>query len=165
MLSAPLLPTIQTARLQLRSLQPADRAPLFAIYSDGDVMQFAADPPFPDLAMVDLMLASVARLQADGLAYEWGIVQLDSGALIGTCGLHSFADTTTAEVGCLLARAYWGRGLMYEALSALFRTATTDFGLRILLADIDAGNIRSRRLFRRLGFTPIGGTYYRRQLD
>ncbi|WP_373994533.1 GNAT family N-acetyltransferase [Duganella sp. Leaf126] len=65
--------------------------------------------------------------------------------MIGVMGLHHF-EGSQAEVGCLLARRYWGQRLMTEALSALLGFAH-DIGLVRLEAEIDVGNARSERLF------------------
>ena len=150
------LPTLRTPRLDLRALTTADRADLFAIYGDTEVMAFTSDPVFPDLSYVDQMLASVARLFAERTSLEWGVSLRAAGRLIGTCGLHSFdADQQCAEIGCVLGHAYWGAGFMREALSAVIDFGFARFGLQTLKADIDAPNVRSLALFQRLDFVPI----------
>jgi RimJ/RimL family protein N-acetyltransferase len=53
---------------------------------------------------------------------------------------------------------------MREALPALFRYAQDELGIRLLLADIDAPNLRSTRLFVGLGFVYTRGTLYEREL-
>ncbi|HAU4889030.1 GNAT family N-acetyltransferase [Aeromonas hydrophila] len=148
------LPSLSTPRLLLRALDAGDSVDLFAIYGDSEVMRFVGEPPFPSLATVAQMLASVARLQAAGASLEWGLVVRDSERLIGTCGLHSFANEAglrQAEVGCMLARSHWGEGWMAEALTALIAYAR-QLGIVTLLADIEPDNLPSQRLFRRLGF-------------
>jgi [ribosomal protein S5]-alanine N-acetyltransferase len=159
------LPTLHTPRLTLRALNAGDAPALFAIYGDAEVMRFASDPPFAEPATVQTMLASVARLLQQGESLEWGVVELDGGALVGTCGLHSFESLAgSAEVGCLLARRAWGRGLMHEALGAVIEEARGPLGLARLRADIDAANLRSIRLFTHLGFQPVEGSLYERPL-
>ncbi|MFM4833846.1 GNAT family N-acetyltransferase [Aeromonas media] len=155
------LPVLLTPRLLLRPLGVQDSVDLFAIYGDPEVMRFVGEPPFPELATVSQMLASVERLLAVGESLEWGLVLRESGHLIGTCGLHSFeAGLPQAEVGCMLARSHWGQGLMFEALSAVTGYAG-ELGIRTLLADIEPDNLPSQRLFRRLDFVWQQGTLYR----
>lgn len=150
-----ILPELPSERMLLRALRPADTADLFAIYGDPEVMEFAGDPPFADPGVVAQMLASVDRLFRERQALEWGIVHRQEQRVVGTCGIHSFtADGSAAEVGCLLARRHWGQGLMAEALASVIDLAFDALGLTSLLADIDAPNQRSQRLFRRLGFQP-----------
>lgn len=159
------LPTLETGRLLLRPLRDEDAPALLTIYGDPEVMRYAGDEPFPDEATVAVMLRSVARLLAAGESLEWAVVERAAGQLVGTCGLHSFDEAAdAAEVGCLLARAAWGRGVMGEALPALFRYAHDTLGVKLLRADIDAPNLRSIRLFGRLGFVHIRDTLYEREL-
>ncbi|MGE6150237.1 GNAT family N-acetyltransferase [Aeromonas media] len=155
------LPVLLTPRLLLRPLGVPDSADLFAIYGDPEVMRFVGEPPFPELATVSQMLASVERLLAVGESLEWGLVLRESGHLVGTCGLHSFeTGLPQAELGCMLARSHWGRGLMGEALSAVMEYAG-ELGIHTLLADIEPDNLPSQRLFRRLDFVWQQGTLYR----
>jgi RimJ/RimL family protein N-acetyltransferase len=159
------LPTLETERLLLRPMREGDTPALFAIYGDPEVIRYAGDEPFPDEATVSVMLRSVARLLAAGESLEWALVEKASGQLVGTCGLHSFDEEhDAAEVGCMLARAAWGRGVMQEALPALFGYAQDMLGVRLLRADIDAPNLRSVRLFERLGFAHTHTTIYERVL-
>lgn len=149
------LPTLRTPRLDLRALTMADRADLFAIYGDAEVMAFTSDPAFPDLSYVDQMLVSMARLFTERASIEWGVSLRAEGRIIGTCGLHSFdTEQQGAEIGCILGRAYWGQGLMQEALSAVIAFGFDRFYLQTIKADIDAPNLRSLALFQRLGFVP-----------
>lgn len=150
------LPVFNTPRLRLRPLRRgADDEALFAVYGDARVMRHASDPPFTRLADVTRLHDSVERLLAAGLSHEWAVALRADDRLIGTCGLHSFdRPALQAQVGCLLARAHWGQGLMSEALRALMAHAAGTLGLRTLLADIDADNLRSQRLFAALGFDP-----------
>ncbi|NEX88087.1 GNAT family N-acetyltransferase [Aeromonas rivipollensis] len=160
------LPILLTPRLLLRPLDGRDDTDLFAIYGDPEVMRFVGEPPFPSLATVSQMLASVERLLAAGESLEWGLMARGSGRLVGTSGLHSFAADPVqvglrqAEVGCMLARSHWGQGLMGEALTAVMGYAG-ELGIHTLLADIEPGNLPSQRLFRRLGFVWQQGTLYR----
>lgn len=159
------LPTLETERLLLRPMRQEDAPSLYMIYGDPEVMRYAGDEPFPDEATVGVMLGSVARLLEAGESLEWAAVERASGQLVGTCGLHGFDEAAdVAEVGCLLARAAWGRGLMGEALLTLFRYAQDELGIRLLLADIDAPNLRSIRLFESLGFVHTRDTLYERKL-
>lgn len=150
------LPVFTTARLRLRPLRRGtDDEALFAVYGDERVMRHASDPPFGSLADVVRLHDSVERLLAAGLSFEWAVALRADDRLIGTCGLHSFDwPARQAEMGCLLARSHWGQGLMSEALRALMAHAAGPLGLRTLLADIDADNLRSQRLFTALGFDP-----------
>lgn len=147
------LPELYTSRLHLRALTERDRNDLLAIYGDAEVMRYTSDPPFRELAYVDQMLASVAKLFTERQSVEWGVTLRDTHRVIGTCGLHSFdAETESAEIGCILNRVYWGQGLMREELEAVIMFGFERLDLHTICADIDVPNHRSIRLFQRLHF-------------
>ena len=147
------IPSLITPRLHLRALTPHDRHDLLAMYGDPEVMCYTSDLPFPDLTFVDQLLDSVATLFQQRESLEWGITLTTGSQVIGTCGLHSFNKRrNTAEVGCILHRAYWGQSLMRAALEIVIEFGFTRLRLDRLHADIDAPNSRSIRLFQRLGF-------------
>lgn len=133
-----------------------DAPGLFSIYGDPEVMRHTDEEPFPDLATVSVMLASVRRLLAEGESLEWAVVLHASGEVIGTCGLHSFhAGERVAQVGCMLKRSCWGHGYMAEAITLMMRFAADGLRLQRLSADVAPDNARSRCLFLRLGFQPM----------
>lgn len=159
------LPLLQGQRVTLRAMADSDAPALFTIYGDPQVMQYTDEPPFPAPATVALMLQSVRRLLAQGASLEWAIVRSDSGALIGTCGLHSFdAPRRHAEIGCLLQRAAWGQGYMQEAVGLLLHYAAQTLALNAVSADIAPANQRAQRLFRKLGFQQTAPASWQRVL-
>ncbi len=147
-------PLLLTPRLALAPCTRADAEDLLRIFGDAEVMRFASDPPLTSRRGALRMLASMRRLLATRESIEWGLRLRRSGRIVGTCGLHSFSpNRRAAEVGCLLSRRHWGRGLMQEALTRLFVFAREELDLELLLADVDDDNRRSRHLFETLGFT------------
>jgi RimJ/RimL family protein N-acetyltransferase len=151
------VPTLSTPRLDLVRWTTADADDLLRLCGDPRVMRFATDPPLTSRRGALRMLASMRQLLQTRQSIEWGLRLRRSGRIIGSCGLHSFSpNRSLAEVGCLLARRYWGRGLMREALSAMFVFGIDQLSLRLLLADIDEDNLASQQLFASLGFEPIG---------
>ncbi|WP_440967692.1 GNAT family N-acetyltransferase [Massilia sp. GER05] len=150
------LPHIHGQRIFLRTMRHDDAIRLLELYGDPVVMRHTDESPFPDLDTVALMLESVRTLLASGESLEWAIALKESDTLIGTCGLHSFDwSTATAEVGCLLMRAEWGKHIMSEAVRLLMGYAADVLRLRRLKADVAAGNHRAQRLFSSLGFRRI----------
>ena len=94
---------------------------------------------------------------ASGTRSRWVITTAADGEPIGTCGFHlrSFAHHR-AEVGYDLAPAWWGQGLMHEALVALLRHGTDTMGLHRISACVHVDNVASLRLAERLGFVREG---------
>ncbi|KAF1081739.1 MAG: hypothetical protein GQF41_2079 [Candidatus Rifleibacterium amylolyticum] len=159
------LPQIKTPRLCLRKLTASDRQEIFAVYGNPEVMAFTDEEPFNDSEVVDQMLASVEKLFCSRESLEWGIESVADGRIIGTCGLHSFNwSEFSAEAGCMLAREFWGKGLMQEALLPVFVFARTSLHLKKVIAEISEGNSRSEKLFARMGFVSIGPCKYELKL-
>jgi len=115
-------PVLATQHLLLRAVGIADVADLQAIYGDPEVMRHASDPVFTRESEYVQTVASIERYLREGQGIEWGIVLKSNGMMVGVVGLHNF-EGMQAEIGCLLARAYWGRGLMREAVLAVIEFA------------------------------------------
>lgn len=95
-----------------------------------------------------LLLRGLALTDREDLFRIYGDPQV-----IGTCDLHSFnTDFSAGEPGCHLAREFWGKGLMLEALIRVIGFARDSFQLKRLKADIGPENFRSMKLFNKLGF-------------
>lgn len=142
---------LQSQRLTLRAMRDADASGILAIYGDPRVMRYTGEDPFADLRTVDIMLASVRRLLAEGASLEWAIALRDSDQIIGTCGLHHF-DQRQAQVGCLLRHSAWGQGYMTEAIGLLTHYAAGVLHMKRLLADVAPENERAQGFFKKLGY-------------
>ena len=74
---------------------------------------------------------------------------------IGFVGGHpagELPDCPDDEIGYALSAAFWGRGLVPEALEALLRYGFTELGLRRIWCAHYAGNWRSKRTMEKCGF-------------
>ena len=147
------LPTIETPRLALRSVEPRDVGALFAIFSDPESMRYWSSPPMRDPAEAEALLADIIRHAEAGTLFQWGIAERENDRVIGTCTLFKLeTQHRRAELGYIIRRDHWGRGLAREALTALLHHAFSERKLHRLEADVDPRNSRSIRLVERLGF-------------
>lgn len=144
------LPVIETARLVLRPLVEADAGDLFAIRGDPEAMRFwdwpADQEPTETLARVQDFLAKPD-------AHYWS-ARRAGGTFIGLFDLSDCQDTT-ADLGFMIARRFWGQGFATEGARALVDEARRRH-LVHLTARIHANNVASRRLLLRLGFAKTG---------
>ena len=84
----------------------------------------------------------------------WFIVLTESGAVIGDCGAKGSADERgRVEIGYGLAAPFRGRGYGGEAVAALVGWLLEDPRVRTVTAEVEVGNLASRRLLERLGFS------------
>ncbi len=90
---------------------------------------------------------------------RWGLFDKATGALVGTCGYHAWErgqPTPEAEVGYDLGRAYWGAGLMTEAMHVVIPFGFERMGLVKIYAGVERKNDRSIRVLERMSFERRG---------
>jgi ribosomal-protein-alanine N-acetyltransferase len=148
---------IESERLLIRLVRAADLPALLDVNSSAEVTALLPYARWESLADGEAWLKRMEAIQATGLALQFVIVSKASGLAIGTCLLFRYEEASArAELGYVLGRAHWGRGLMDEALRALIGCAFDSMGLRRLEAEVDSRNRASARLLGRLGFTREG---------
>ena len=80
------------------------------------------------------------------------------GCLAGSIGLFCGADVyrKSAELGYWLGQAFWGRGVMTEAVRQLCREGFSRFAIARIYAEPFARNTGSRRVLEKNGFSLEG---------
>ena len=148
---------LETEHLHLRPLTPDDAGFVFQHFSDPAVTQYLLDePPLTDYEQAKALIEFY--LESEHKSYNrWGIVLKAESRLIGTCGFHRWDRRNfRAEIGYDLGPAYWGQGIMTEALRAAIRFGFEQMELNRIEAVIYVENSRSIRLLQRLGFRQEG---------
>ena len=152
-----MLPTLDTPRLRIRTLADGDVPALFAIFHDPEAMRYWSRPAMTGIAEAEALYRDIKRNEEAGTYFQWGIARREDDLVIGTCTLFRIEkEHRRAELGYILRRDHWGRGLAHEALTAVVEHAFGTLGLHRLEADIDPRNAASIRSVERLGFKPEG---------
>lgn len=81
----------------------------------------------------------------------WAVVNKQNNQLIGDGGLRFLGKTPEVEVGYVLAKAYWGKGLATEVAAASLKYGFEVLKLDKVVAVADTGNIASRRVMEKVG--------------
>jgi ribosomal-protein-alanine N-acetyltransferase len=150
-------PSLSTNRLLLRHIVPGDAEALFAILSDDEAMEFYGSEPHRSLDETKDMIRRMEERYTRKEALRWGITLNGEERLIGSCSLFHFDEGfDRAEVGYELNRAFWGKGIMTEAVSAILTFGFSELGLHRIEANIEIANERSKNLLLKLGFTYEG---------
>ena len=150
-------PSLTTSRLLLRQILPDDAESLFAILSDEETMEFYGHEPHQSLDETKDVIRQIEERYARKEAIRWGITLQGEGRLIGSCSLFHFDEGfDCAETGYDLNRAFWGKSIMTEAMSAIQTFGFSELGLHRVEAVIDIANDRSKNLLLKLGFTYEG---------
>jgi RimJ/RimL family protein N-acetyltransferase len=146
--------TFATARLTARLPRPDDAPALFAAYaSDPEVTRYLAWPPYTKVEpLADFLrdrAADWARPQAPH--YAWLLCLRGTDTPIGSIGL--MPDGGKVMCGYVLAKKFWGRGMMTEALTYVVDWAIAQPNVYRVWAFCDAANPGSARVMEKAGLT------------
>jgi ribosomal-protein-alanine N-acetyltransferase len=146
--------SITTSRLLLRKPRLDDAARIFAAYAqDPEVTRYLTFRPHRDLRETQQVVDRFLEGWASGKTFCWLIFRRDGGELIGSIGARK---NQGINVGYLLARPYWRRGFMSEAVSAIVEWAFAQPHIFRVWAVCDCDNEASARLLERNGFKEEG---------
>lgn len=151
--------TLATARLRFDLPGDADLPALFRLFSDPVAMRHWSREPMVTIDEARSLLDEILEGHRSGRFHQWVLRATDAGSdeAIGTVTLWNIAwPHRRCEIGCMLDRRLWGRGLMHEALAALIDRLFARTPMHRIGADVDPRNARSIALLRRLGFVDEG---------
>jgi [ribosomal protein S5]-alanine N-acetyltransferase len=146
---------IRTARMLLRKPCAADAPLMFNAYAqDPAVTRYLTWRPHANIAetraVIDRFLAAWERQEG----FCWLLFMSDAGEMIGSIGART--EDGGFNLGFLLARSYWGRGYMPEAITAVVDWAFTQPWVSRVWAACDVENHSSARALEKAGFSREG---------
>jgi len=127
--------------VRLREVEEDDLPVFFEHQRDPETISMAAFPPRD----WEAFMAHWAKIMGDDTLIARTI--LFDGQVAGNIG--SFERDGEQEIGYMLGRDYWGKGIATRALSAFLRHVTT----RPLHAHVAKHNVASMRVLEKNGFT------------
>jgi len=150
-------PTLETERLVLRNLTEEDAEQIFQYASDQDVARYVTWDVHQTMNdTYNFIRFALSRYEERKVA-PWGIVYKDEGKVIGTIDfVYWNTDHKRAEIGYVLAKAYWGKGIMTEAASKVLEYGFNEMGLERIEARCLVENIGSERVMQKIGMTYEG---------
>lgn len=137
---------IRTPRTLLRAARATDLADLHVVLSDAEATRYWSTPPH---ASLDVTRAWLADMMASPPGHPDYVIEVE-GRVVGKVGFYRLP-----EIGFILRRELWGRGLMLEAASAVLAHVDEHLDLDELRGDADPRNEASIRLLERLGFVEV----------
>ena len=151
------IPTLETERLILRGLRVSDAEDMYDYARRPSVTQYLSWNPHTDIGETREYLTYVGQRYRTGDFYDWGVVDKESGRMIGKCGFTSFDHPNdSAEIGYVLNPSFQGKGLATEAVRRVLDFGFIELGLHRIEAHFIEGNTASLRLMERLGMTLEG---------
>jgi RimJ/RimL family protein N-acetyltransferase len=146
---------IRTERLVLRRPVERDAAAIFDGYAqDLDVVRYLVWRPHRTVDDTHEYLRYVQHGWMTGTELTWALTFPDRDRLIGMIAIRPAGHKP--DLGYVLARAYWGRGLMTEAGRAIIELAFSDPRVHRVWAVCDVDNHASARVLEKLGMTREG---------
>lgn len=150
-------PVLLTERLCLRQLVPSDADAIMAIRGDFQVTRYNIGDAYTDIAQASGLIENIDRMFENQSTLYWGITLLPVSTVIGMIGYNYWNRMDhRGSVGFDLARAYWGRGIMPEALRGILRFGFEQMGLNRVEADASVYNTQSQRTLQKVGFRQEG---------
>ena len=161
--------TLETDRLILRAWQETDV---------NDFYEYAAVEGVGEMAgwkhhdSIDVSKKILQSFIAEKNIFA--IMHRGDNKVIGSLGLHKswgndenkYAHLKVKEIGYVLSKAYWGKELMPEAVTAVIRFCFDECKLDALTIGHFSSNNQSKRVIEKCGFTFVKQSkYYSKQLQ
>jgi ribosomal-protein-alanine N-acetyltransferase len=150
------LPELETKRLLLRKMRLADAEAMFAYASDPEVTRYVLWDTHGSIEESKDFLRFANEAYERGDFGGWGLVLKANGAFVGTCGMEAAPEHARAELGYVLSRELWGRGLMPEAVRRVIRYCFEQVDLNRVEARCIAENTASSRVMEKAGMSHEG---------
>ena len=144
---------LETDRLALRRFDGGDAPAMYANWaSDDEVTRYLTWPTHPSVDATAAYLEQVVASYGDPAVYQWGIELKATGELIGNISAVRCEDAIGMfELGWVLGRRWWGRGIMTEAAGEVVRFFFEEVGANRVCAGHDVNNPRSGRVMEKVG--------------
>jgi len=145
----------QTQRLVLRRTTAADAPAIFEGYAqDPEVTRYLVWRPHDTIDDTRAYLAKCDAGWDAGTELTWALTLTGQERLIGMIAARP--RNHMVDLGYVLAREYWGRGLMSEAAAAIVDLAFRDPAVHRVWALCDVDNHASARVLEKAGMSHEG---------
>jgi RimJ/RimL family protein N-acetyltransferase len=148
-------PSLDTPRLRLRPVEPADAGATAALVTPDVTANLSTWPSPMTEAQARARILESRRLEHSREAINFAILDRAQGELLGWIGLIRMGERT-ARLGYWLGSAHRGRGLMKEAAAAALPAAAAFLEVTDVVALALPGNRPSIAVLDSLGFRPAG---------
>lgn len=148
---------IETERLIIRELLPADDAGIFKLDSDPEVHKYLGKSPIKTIEEARDVIAFIRNQYITNGIGRWAMVEKVSGSFIGWAGLKLMRDTVNNhadfyDLGYRLIKKYWGKGYATEAAIACRDYGFNELNQPVIYAMTATGNVGSRKVLEKAGF-------------
>src|SRR5262249_41748757 len=155
-------PRLHTERLVLRAITVNDVDDIFEYASDPEVTQYVRFVTHKTKRESRAFVARMQKSYAKGV-FVWGIELKAEKKMIGSLGfVYWEREHRRAELGYVIGRKYWGKGLTTEAVRPVVEYAFQKMKLIRLEAGTIVENVPSQRILEKVGFQ-LEGTFRKKE--
>jgi RimJ/RimL family protein N-acetyltransferase len=160
-------PVIETARLLIRRHLPEDLEPFTEFMTDEEATRYLNFEPEQKTSrgVEELLNFVIDSYSTDDPVFALAIVDKETGAFMGSCGLSPLNDEEGVECYYSLLPRYWGWGFATEASLAMLYYAFEELGLPKVVAHMSEENTKAWRVARNLGMRDMGPCNYKGLAD
>jgi ribosomal-protein-alanine N-acetyltransferase len=150
-----LRPELCTDLCRLRGLRPDDAQAVFANYArDPQVVRYLLWPAHRSPRDAEAFVQGALERDAFGREWFWALTLPGADECVGMISVRPGARE--AEIGYVLARHCWGRGIMTAAARAVVAHCFSQAGLRRVWATCAVANPASARVLEKIGLRREG---------
>ena len=139
---------IETERLLLRPARMDDLTDMHCVFSHPDAMRYWDSLPYESTDQTEAFLQGMIHQNP---TESCDFIVEHKGHAIGKAGCWQLE-----EIGFILHPDHWGKGLAFEALSAVIPHVFSQLPIDRLIADVDPRNAASLGVLGKLGFVETG---------
>ncbi len=149
---------LETERLLLRRWRESDAEEAFAHWmNDPDVTKYLTWTPHGDIELTRALLKMWEEESGEPHIYHWAIVLKEGNVLIGDIAvLRADEFQERGTIGYCMGKAWWGKGIMTEALSEVLRYCFEEVGFFRIDGEHAAENLGSSRVMEKCGLAYEG---------
>ena len=148
------IPRLTTERLLLREIRKTDFEAFFASSSDAEGMKYIGGPVDRRTA-TRIFLSAAGGWVVHGVGW-WMIEERATAQPVGTVGIFYRETSPDLEIGWTVFPPHWRRGIATEAAKAALAHAFEVRCVPRATALIDAGNVSSQAVSKKLGMAYDG---------
>lgn len=151
-------PIITTQRLTLREMTTRDISALFKLFSNDAVTRYNDVDTFKHMNEAESLLGFLQERFDHRIGLRWGIcLKSHDEMFLGTCGYNAWSrHNACGKIGYDLMPAYWGKGIMTEAVHGIVQFGFRYMQLNRIEADVTLNNHASVRVLEKVGFKAEG---------
>ncbi|MBJ8061390.1 MULTISPECIES: GNAT family protein [Bacillus] len=140
---------LKTDRLILTKIQYSHVDDLFEVYSNPEAAIYVPREVHKMKEETHSLIENMLATIREGKALIWSIMLKDTQKVIGTCRIWLMPHNS-ASIGAVISPAYWGKGLIVEALEELIEIGFQELNINRMEGRCDAENIASERVMQKL---------------